>query len=324
MAACYKIKSKYELLTRTCISEKKVEMKQSIINSFPTTVINLKQRNQYWEQGYLAFPGLIGDDWLIPLREAVNEVIDQTKDYKKSTRKVDIEPDHNRDNPRLRRVTYLDDIDSIFWRLCSESILPDLAADVLGPNIRFREIMLNFKWADGGAEVKWHQDLAFYPHTCSGTVQILLLLEGAKADQGPLQVIPGSHKGRIFRHYDNEGNWTGCIADADLDSVELENAVSITGPPGSVSIHHSLMIHGSALNTSPASRPAFVVTYSAADAMPYTAPAYPSSHYRELVRGHQPKYAHHEEMAMPLPPDWSDGYTSIFEHQEKLADSMTV
>ena len=63
-------------------------------------------------------------------------------------------------------------------------------------------------------------------------------------------------------------------------------------------------------------RPVLVLTYSAADAIPYTAPAYPSSRYGVLVRGEEPGYAHHEELHVPMPPDWSDGYTSIFAHQE--------
>jgi hypothetical protein len=60
-----------------------------------------------------------------------------------------------------------------------------------------------------------------------------------------------------------------------------------------------------------------VIPYAAADAISYTPAPYPSSHYGALVRGEQPGFAHHEELLMPLPPDWSQGYTSIFEHQDK-------
>ena len=45
-----------------------------------------------------------------------------------------------------------DDLDFEFWGICTDSVIPDIAADLLGPNVRFREIMLNFKWAGGGAE----------------------------------------------------------------------------------------------------------------------------------------------------------------------------
>ncbi len=287
----------------------------------PASAISQSEREAYYEKGYLAFPEMFGNEWLQPLRGALTDVIEQTRSLKESTRRIDIESDHSAENPRLRRVAYLDEYAPIFWRLCSESMIPDIAADLLGPNVRFRELMINFKWSGGGAEVKWHQDIAFYPHTNSGTLQFLLMLEGANPEQGPLQVIPESHKGEVFPHYDEQGNWTGAIGDHHLGRVDLDRALSLTGPPGSLSVHHSRTIHGSARNMSSAGRPAFVLTYSAADAIPYTAPAYPSVHYREIVRGEQPMFAHHEEMIVPLPPDWSDGYTSIFDHQEDRSSS---
>ena len=299
-------------------------MKLEDILSSPASVLSRDQREFYYEQGYLAFPGLIGDEWLASLRSALAEIVEQTRNYTESTRKVDIEPNHSYENPRLRRVAYLDEFAPVFWELCSESVIPDIAADLLGPNVRFRELMMNFKWASGGAEVKWHQDIVFYPHTHSGTLQFLLMLDGAQPDQGPLQVVPGSHKGQIYAHYDAQGNWTGAIPERDIERIDLGKAVPMLGPPGSLSVHHSRTIHGSERNTSATGRPAFVVTYSAADAIPYTSPAYPSVRYNCLVRGSEPAIAHHEELFVPLPPDWSGGYTSIFDHQQEMMDERSV
>ena len=284
----------------------------------PARVLTQEQRQFFIDQGYLAFPGLITDEHLATLREALAKVIDRSREMTASTNMFDLEKGHSAETPRLRRATYLDDMDTVFWELCSQSIVPDIAADLLGPNIRFREIMANFKWAGGGAEVKWHQDIVFYPHTHVGTCQFLVSLEEVGPEQGPLQVVPGSHKGPLLEHYDANGNWTGAISDEDLAAIPLDEAVELTGPAGTVTVHHSCTIHGSAQNMSSKGRPAFVITYSAADAIPYTAPPYPSSHYGHLVRGQQPRHAHHEALRMPLPPDWSGGYTSIFEHQDHL------
>ena len=279
------------------------QLKQQDIFNTPASVLDIKQREFYFAQGYLAFPGLIGNDVLDPLQSALADIVEQTKTLKQSTREVDLEPDHSPANPKLRRVAYLDDRDPVFWQLCSESVIPDIAADLLGPNIRFRELMMNFKWADGGAEVKWHQDIVFYPHTHSGTLQFLVMLKDTGYEQAPLQVIPESHHGKIYEHYDDNRRWTGAISDVDLVDIPLHNAVSMVGSAGSVSVHHSCTIHGSARNLSATGRPAFIITYSAADAIPYTAPAYPSSRYRNLVRGCEPRFAHHEELMVPLPPD---------------------
>ncbi|MEM7171349.1 MAG: phytanoyl-CoA dioxygenase family protein [Pseudomonadota bacterium] len=287
------------------------------IISHPSKVLTQDQREDYFAQGYLAFPDLIDRAQLDCLRDAMARTVERSRALTASTEAFDLEPDHCAEAPKLRRATYLDDHEAVIWELCADSIIPDIATDLLGPNLRFREIMLNFKWARGGAEVKWHQDAPFYPHTHTGTCQFLVMLEDVGPEQGPLQLIPGSHKGPAFAHYGDDGEWTGAIRPVDLKEFDLEDAVTITGGAGTVTVHHSLMVHGSAQNASTRGRPALVIGYSAADAIPYTAPPYPSSHYGKLIRGVEPGIAHHEAMTMPLPPDWSGGYTSIFEHQEK-------
>ena len=283
----------------------------------PANTLSQPQRELYFEQGYLCLPGIIDHHTMTPLQNALSRVVERSCELTESTNQFDLEKGHSAENPRLRRAAYVDDIEPIFWDLCSNSMITDIATDILGPNVRFRDLMINFKWAGGGAEVKWHQDIAFYPHTNTNTCQFLLAVEDIGPDQGPLQVIPGSHKGPIYAHYNKDDEWTGAMEESDLVDAGLANAIALTGPAGSVTVHHSCTIHGSSKNMSSNGRPVFVITYSSADAVPYTAAPYPSSNYGALVRGKSPRYAHHQELQMPLPPDWSGGYTSIFSHQEE-------
>ena len=291
-------------------------MKSDEILAIPAAALQQSQRESYFETGYLALPGLFDEAALAPLRKAVDRLLDLSRSVTRSNNQFDLEAGHSATNPRLRRVAYVDDLDETCWSLCADSLITDIAVDLLGPNLRFRDLFVNFKWAGGGAAVNWHQDIAFYPHTNTGTCQFLLALEDVESPQGPLQVIPASHKGPIYSHYDDQGAWTGAISSSDLASAGIDNAVELAGVAGSLTVHHSRTIHGSAANHSDRGRPMLVITYSAADAIPYTAAPYPSSHYGALVRGEQPSQAHHEELMMPLPPDWSAGYTSIFNHQE--------
>ena len=48
---------------------------------------------------------------------------------------------------------------------CLNSVMADIIADLVGPDVKFHHSKLNFKWANGGEEVKWHYDISFYPHT---------------------------------------------------------------------------------------------------------------------------------------------------------------
>lgn len=290
-------------------------MNSDDILAHPARVLEQAQREHYFEHGYLAFPGLLEEVLLDELRAVADKVLDLSRAETESGNRFDLESGHSADTPRLRRATYVDDVDESCWSFCADSVVTDIAADILGPDVRFREAFINFKWAGGGAEVKWHQDIAFYPHTHSGTCQFLVAIEDVGLAQGPLQVIPGSHKGPIYRHYNEAGEWIGAIPDANM--AGQTDAVALTGPAGTVSVHHSCAIHGSARNLSAQGRPVYVITYTAADAIPYTTVPYPSSHYGALVRGSEPQYAHHEALRMPLPPDWSGGYTSIFSHQDE-------
>jgi ectoine hydroxylase len=283
-------------------------------------VIGPDGHRSYAEDGYLAFPELVVGADLATLRSALSDLIEQSRELDESNHHFDLDAGHTADAPRLRRAACIDDMDPVFWDFCRDSVLVDIAADIMGPNICFRDAFANLKWFGGGAAVEWHQDIAFYPHTNGGTCQFIVALEEVSHENGPLTIVPGSHRGPAYSHYGADGAWTGAIDPPTLVDAGLDQAVEITGLAGTTSVHHGLTLHYSAPNHSNVGRPVLVVTYRAADSIPYTAPPYRSSHYGALVRGVNPGVAHHEELVLTLPPDWTDGYTSIFSHQEVLTD----
>ena len=288
------------------------------IMSNPPRVLNQDERAFYFDQGYIVKERAIGSDWLARLNTATAALVETTRSMKCSTQTYDLDAGHTAENPRLRRIAYLDDLDPVFWEFCKESPLTDLAADLLGPNVRFRECMINFKWAGGGQEVKWHQDFPFYPLTNTTVAQFLVCLNDVGPEQGPLQVVPKSHEGPFYDHYDKDDNWLGYIQDDKLAEAGLDTAVDLTGPAGTITVHHCATLHASRANVSKLGRPVLIVTYCACDAVGYTAVTYPTSNCLKVVRGEETKFARLEPMNMRMPPDWSDGYTSIFDHQEKV------
>ena len=288
------------------------------IMSNPPRVLNQDERAFYFDQGYIVKERAIGSDWLGRLNTATAALVETTRSMKCSTQTYDLDAGHTAENPRLRRIAYLDDLDPVFWEFCKESPLTDLAADLLGPNVRFRECMINFKWAGGGQEVKWHQDFPFYPLTNTTVAQFLVCLNDVGPEQGPLQVVPKSHEGPFYDHYDKDDNWLGYIQDDKLAEAGLDRAVDLTGPAGTITVHHCATLHASRANLSKLGRPVLIVTYCACDAVGYTAVTYPTSNCLKVVRGEETKFARLEPMNMRMPPDWSDGYTSIFEYQEKV------
>ena len=290
-------------------------MKAEDVLSRPPRILSQEQRESYFEKGYVDVPAVIDDAWLARLRSASGELIEKSRSLKASDGTFDLEDKHTAENPQLRRIAFLDDLHPVFWEFSKESTIVDIAEDILGPNVTFRESLINYKWARGGQAVQWHQDLPFYPHTNLSPAQFIVFLDDVELEQGPAQIIPGSHKGRIFDHYDDADQWLGHIPSTYLEEIDTDNAVALTGPAGTVTVHHGLAVHSSRQNLSEKGRPLLITGYNASDALPYTAPAYPSSHHGTVVRGKQTRYAHLEPAPIRLPPDWSGGYTSIFSHQ---------
>ena len=293
-------------------------MRQNDVLSHPARVLTQDEREFFFDQGYVVKEGAMSEDWIARLKTGIARLVDKSRELTTSDGVFDLEQGHSADDPRLRRIAFLDEMDEVFWDFAQNSNLPDLAADLMGPDVRFREAMLNIKWKGGGQEVKWHQDIPFYPMTNFSVAQFLVCLDDVGSEQGPLLVVPESHKGPLYDHYDDEDNWLGFIADERLGDAGLDRAVELTGPAGTVTVHHCRTLHASRANLSDRSRPVLIVGYAAADNRPYVAPAYQSKFYDTAVRGGDARSVHLVGGDMRLPPDWSGGYVSIFDHQEKV------
>ena len=204
----------------------------------------------------------------------------------------------------------------------------DVAEDLLGSGVRFHHSKLNFKWARGGEEVKWHQDIQYWPHTDFSPLTIGVYLEDVDDEMGPMGVVPGSHRGELFDLYDDEERWSGSIRDEDLPRAHVERAVSLKGGAGSVTVHNCCMVHGSLPNQSPRSRPLLLQTYAAADAFPLLTVGTNGAGGRiinVLLRGQRARWMEVGARRLPVAPDWSQGgYTSIFDVQQNEGEAASA
>jgi len=284
--------------------------------SIPPRVLSQRQRERYFEDGFILLERIVPNDWLEKLRGATAALVERSRAITKSDAVFDLEPDHAPDAPRLRRVSSPVDRDPVFWNYLAQSQLGDIVADLVGPDVKYHQSKLNFKWAKGGEEVKWHYDIPFWPHTNYSPLTVGTYLYDCEMDQGPVGFLPGSHRGTMPSQYDESGRWTGCLSQRDVDATDLSKAVYMVGPAGSVTIHNCRTAHHSAANDSPIGRPLLLNVYSAADAYPYTFNPLGSSHAGEIVRGAPARWAHHDPRPCLVPPDWSGGYTSLFALQQ--------
>ena len=285
-------------------------------------VLNTRQRESYLDDGYLLLENAIDSEWLERLRAATDEMVDRSRQVSESDATWDLQEGHNADTPKLRRLSSPNDHHPDYWAFASSAALLDIVADLIGPDIKFHHSKLNFKWSGGGEEVKWHQDIGFWPHTNFSPCTVGLYLYDCDESQGPLGVIRGSHAGPLYDQYDDSGEWAGCLSSRDVATIDQRDIIYLPGPAGSLTIHNCRAIHGSRVNHSAQPRPLLLNAYSAADAMPYTQNPLYSKYTETIVRGKAARWARHDPGPCLIPPDWSGGYTSIFAlQQEELQET---
>ncbi|HVC50423.1 MAG TPA: phytanoyl-CoA dioxygenase family protein [Stellaceae bacterium] len=291
-------------------------MTPSDILAHPTRVLSQEQRRRYFDTGYLAAPGLIPPAWLDRLNALSEEFIAQSRRVAASNETFDLGPEHRPDRPHVRRLRLLVDRHPDFWGFASESVLADIAADLVGPNVKFHSSKLNYKWPGHGEIVKWHQDIPAWPHTNYSPVTLGVYLGDVPPEQGPLTCIPGTHNGPIFVHRDASGAWSGSVSDGDMATVGTDGAEDLTGPAGTVIAINCRTLHASRANFTDRVRPVALFVYSSADAFAWMPAPSPTRHTGEIVRGKPARVAHLDPTPCPVPPDWSrDGYGSIFSAQ---------
>ena len=208
------------------------------------------QRDEFFQDGGLCVEGLIDDKWISKLNNAISQFNDEAKKLTKSNTTYDLQPDHTKENPKLRRVTSPCDFNDDLWTILTKGPVGDVAEDLLGETVRFYQSKLNFKSSKGGTEVKWHQDKPFFPHTNDSVITLGVYLKDCDDPQGPLEIINGSHRKNTFTHYDKDNVWRGNIQESDFEKIDFNNKKVLKGKAGSMAIINYRTVHGSKPNFS--------------------------------------------------------------------------
>jgi ectoine hydroxylase len=283
-------------------------------SSLNALVLTAPQRAHYYEHGWLAVEGLIDAVWLDRLRAITADFVEQSRSLIESNVIFDLDVGHSPAEPRLRRLSSPTDLHETYWSFASASQIVDVVVDLLGSNVKFHHSKLNFKAPRGGEEVKWHQDIQFWPHTNYDLLTIGVFLEDVEPGMGEVGFVSGSHNGPLFDLYDGDA-WIGALGDGDLSRAGVEGASYPTGRAGTITVHNCRTVHGSAPNRSNRARPLLLQTYATADAYSYTDLVKRSPHGEELIRGEAARWARHAPRPCLMPP--SGPYRPIYASQQR-------
>jgi ectoine hydroxylase-related dioxygenase (phytanoyl-CoA dioxygenase family) len=274
------------------------------------------QIDQYNEIGAVVVPGILTADEVSRLRQVTSEFVDRARAVTAHNEIYDLEDSHTPNNPRVRRIKTAHAHHPEYGRLVRHPKIIAVLQDLWGPDIRFDTAKLNLKSAGFGAPVEWHQDWAFYPHTNDDLAAVGVMFDEMELTNGPLMIIPGSHRGPIFDHHAG-GVFCGAMDPANRD-VDFSSAIPLIGEAGSITVHHVRAVHGSAPNFSDMDRRLLLFQFRNADAWPLLGFPDGIEKFKELMvcGQHREPRLEHVPVRLPLPPAKLQG--SLYENQKGM------
>ncbi len=240
--------------------------------------IRTNEVNFYRKNGYLVKENLISIKEVKKINNIVKKII-----FKEKKKKIKIKNQggiqsydnyhfvynsNSSKNKQILRLNNPQNRHQIFFEISRNKRIISIVKKLIGGTVRFHLGKLNFKLPNKkGGEIAWHQDWAFYPHTNDDLITVGIYLEDCNEENGPLKVIPGSHKKQVLNHHSEENNFIGKI-NTKRSKINLKKNVSLMGSAGTATFFHCRTIHGSGLNYTSNNRPLLLFAYRACDAWP--------------------------------------------------------
>lgn len=285
-------------------------------------VLTREQIEQYERDGYVVASGAATKATFAALRAELDAWVEESRSHRENygetligAPRFDLEPGHTAEKPKLRRVNNPAEISDAYRAAAFDGPLGDMAADLLGPDVKFLQCKINLKLPGTATRVDYHQDFSYVPYTNDDALTALVMLDDMTLENGCLMVVPGSHReGQASLWQD--GRYTGKVS-AEKTAECMRRAVPITSRAGDVCLMHTLLLHGSEPNASDRPRRLFICGYSAADAFLLMRTSLPNRLQGSMVRGKPTRHARLRAGAVELPEEFQG--TSFFQLQERSA-----
>ncbi len=289
-------------------------------------VLSEAQKEQFWRDGYLVVENVVDPELLAGMKGDFAGWVEESRAHDAAygetldgRPRFDLEPGHSAARPGLRRVNAPIEVSQAYYDAMASSRMTDCVAELIGPNVKLHHTKINSKLPGAATAVKWHQDFPFTPHSNDDVVTALLMVDEVTPENGPLEVVAGSHTGEIHGLW-HEGVFTGSVRDEVAARAQAE-ALTCTGAPGSVCLMHTRLLHGSAPNMSQIPRTLFICVYSAEDAVPYAPNPMPTRYEGLIVRGERTNRVRSipYEIDLPQMPTTASFFDQQAKHNEPKA-----
>lgn len=235
--------------------------------------ISQEQLELYEAQGYLFLDSFFEEEQVQYWKQELARLWEHSRSADKP--EVIREPG----SEEVRSIFAVHRDDYVFGQLAQHERLQSIVMQILGSEVYVHQSRINFKQGFTGKEFYWHSDFETW-HVEDGMPRMRALscsiaLEDNNANNGPLMVVPGSHR-----------KFVSCVGEApdehyksslrrqeygvpDQDSlkalVEQGGIVAPTGKAGSILLFDCNTMHGSNSNITPYPRSNVFIVYNSVD-----------------------------------------------------------
>ncbi|HZT62345.1 MAG TPA: phytanoyl-CoA dioxygenase family protein [Burkholderiales bacterium] len=241
--------------------------------------LSQQQVREFEERGFLFFPSLFRPEEVRALTEEVPRLYAQ----------------HRPENVREKgsdavRTNFAAHLYSLpFAKLARHPRMVEPIMQVFGEDVYMHQFKINGKMAFDGDVWQWHQDYGTWKNDDwmpdARAMNVAIFLDEVNEFNGPLMLIPGSHTRGVLeaRHDTSTTSYPLWTIDHETIAklVERGGIVAPKGPPGSMILFHSCLVHASTSNLSPWNRVSVYLSLCAV-----------SNHIRRFKR---PEYIAHRD-----------------------------
>lgn len=194
---------------------------------------------------------------------------------------------------------------------------------LLGDDIQLQHSKLAIKpLREEAGPYPWHQDFAYFPHTNTALVAVMVMLDDATPDNGCMRMVRGSHRDGVADHRVQGEFSGGCVETHRW--ADASRVVEVTPRAGGISIHHCLTLHGSPPNRSGRPRRGLVFQYRADDAYQLADTVFEDTGL--VIHGAQRGVVRCEPATWLLPwrSHWGNGFGNAWHQQGERARSLNA
>jgi phytanoyl-CoA hydroxylase len=233
-----------------------------------------EQIAEYWKQGYVVVPGLVGRDKLDGYVQRLDAIVKEEVPPAAGMlvmRDVMVAKGVVEPSTKMAGIAKIQDFenDPELYRYALEPALLDCVESLIGRELLSIHTMLINKPPGVDGRHPPHQDLFYFPfRPADAIVASWTAINPCREINGCLFAIPGSHKGELLEHGEPDWKYVNLLyweAKREEGADELPKPVPLIMDPGDTVFFHPLLLHGSGVNETDGFRRSISAHYASDD-----------------------------------------------------------